>query len=437
MKLNQIVTIASSGIVGIFAGMLLSSGQAKNLTQTLSASVLAGLSVGLTSQIITSNKLASKDNQLITQKRKNELFTSKMLKLNDFLTGVLALKIALVDENKKLVAELEKINSQLNDCDAINSINKSKIFEINSELIKAGKTINTLENNIKQLELEAKQADNDFDNLLEQQTQARVKALKIECVDTLTQPYDEIIEDALTLKNRLVEVAKKLKNRSDDRKEFVLGYADKLNDIASRANENFQKQEQSYLEQIELLNEKVGRYQQLANGNLVEPIYKDVGYALHGKIANDICKEIFRITGMPLEVLGYLQTEDTTRVGYGFSKTADTNAIINTLNQVATEISKELKIHAITNIELSAISPVINLTFRKEPPKPETHESIYKSGLIPASQFCDVVGKATDHKTKGKPTLRVMAATGEGKGIAVKKLTRLFRKYRRLGSLVI
>ncbi|MEL6163503.1 MAG: hypothetical protein AAFR37_06980, partial [Cyanobacteria bacterium J06628_3] len=63
----------------------------------------------------------------------------------------------------------------------------------------------------------------------------------------------------------------------------------------------------------------------------------------------------------------------------------------------------------------------------REKPKLETkEEDIYKYGLIPASQFCDSVSRATDHKTKGKPTLRVMAATGEGKGIAVKNLLAYF-----------
>lgn len=426
MKLNQIVTIASSGIVGIFAGMLLSSGQPKNISQTLSTSVLVGLSIGVSSQIISSNKLASKDRELVTQKRKLDVFTSKMSKLNNFFTGVLALKLSLIDENKRLVIELEKVQQQLLDCGSNDLINIAKISGINNQLVESKKIISTLETKINRLELEAKQADEDFDRSLEYQTQERIRALKIQYIDTLTQPYDDIIEDALILKNRIVEVAKKLKNRSDDRKEFVLGYADKLNDIAGRANENFEREKQSYLEQIELLNEKVGRFQQLANGNLVEPIFKEVGYALHGRIANDIAKELFRSSGIPLEVFGYQQSEETTRVGYGFSKNANSEDIVNVFNQISPDIAKELKIYAITNIELSAISPVINLTFRKEPPKPESIDEIYKAGLIPASQFCDIVAKATDHKTKGKPTLRVMAATGEGKGIVMKNLLAYF-----------
>jgi hypothetical protein len=54
--------------------------------------------------------------------------------------------------------------------------------------------------------------------------------------------------------------------------------------------------------------------------------------------------------------------------------------------------------------------------------KDTTKDDIYKLGLIPASQFCDRLLVATDHTKKGKPTLRVMAATGDGKGIAVKNL---------------
>ncbi len=53
---------------------------------------------------------------------------------------------------------------------------------------------------------------------------------------------------------------------------------------------------------------------------------------------------------------------------------------------------------------------------------PTTNDAMYKQGLIPADQFCDRIYKALDTKQQGKPTLRVMAATGEGKGIALKNL---------------
>ncbi|MEM6401670.1 MAG: hypothetical protein AAF757_15780 [Cyanobacteria bacterium P01_D01_bin.116] len=66
------------------------------------------------------------------------------------------------------------------------------------------------------------------------------------------------------------------------------------------------------------------------------------------------------------------------------------------------------------------------VVLREKPKIEPSKDDIYKFGLIPASQFCDTVAKATDHKKKGKPTLRVMAATGEGKGIAVKNLLAYF-----------
>lgn len=433
MKLNQIITLASTGIFGVLAGFLVTSGQHKNIAQTVGASAVVGVGVSIASQVVNSNKLAKKEKEIADRERELEdkLRTSeKGLKvqltraneqskhfenLTDFLTGILAAKIAIIEENKRVIAELEKVQQQLIDSQEIISTKDTELVNLDNQLVELKQRIN-------QLETEAKQADADFDRVLEAETQAKFN----KWVDDWTQPYDEIILDTLQLKDRLIECTKKLKIRSKDRKEFVLGYTDKLNDIAARAEDNFNKEKSAYLEQIEILNEKVARFQQLANGDLVEPIYKNVGYALHGKIANDIAKELFRITGIPLEVLGYQQAEELTRVGYGFSKSADSTSIVTTIQQLTKDIAKELRIYAIASVELSDISPVIRLNFRKEPPKPETHEAIYKAGLIPAAQFCDTVAKATDHKKKGKPTLRVMAATGEGKGIAVKNLLAYF-----------
>lgn len=70
---------------------------------------------------------------------------------------------------------------------------------------------------------------------------------------------------------------------------------------------------------------------------------------------------------------------------------------------------------------------VAKVTLR-ERPKVESNkkEDIYKAGLIPAQLFGDTIFKALNHKSGGKPTLRVMAATGEGKGIVLKNLLAYF-----------
>ncbi len=65
---------------------------------------------------------------------------------------------------------------------------------------------------------------------------------------------------------------------------------------------------------------------------------------------------------------------------------------------------------------------VANLVLSLRPKKEPDRHAIYKEGLVPASGFCDRIYKALDSKQQGKPTLRVMAATGEGKGIALKNL---------------
>jgi len=329
----------------------------------------------------------------VVEKSKQDLIKSQVSKISEMETV-----------KQSLIKKLETSQNQLEDSQRINDQQFNQIRELNNQII--------------QLQTEAEEESKNFDKLFELRANQRV--------NELTADYDALIEDSLKLKDGLAELMGRVRKKSRSNKEYLVKTIEKGNELMGNVEDKFNVERDNYANQIEILNEKVARLQQELDGILIEPEYLNVGYALHGKIANDIAKLFFELSDIPLKVLGYQQDEELTRVGYGYSKNAIASDIIQSLKNLSVDIAKGLRIHSISSVELSNISPVINLTFRKEPPKPETHEAIYKAGLIPASQFCDTVAKATDTKKKGKPTLRVMAATGEGKGIAVKNLLAYF-----------
>lgn len=429
MKVKQILTLIGTGLVGSLAGFLITSGSHKNTLQSVATGMISAGATAYIQRFIYDNKLAKKERELAElQRNLEEVFrnkerdlknkvtniqrqANKFEKVSEYLAQALVGKLNFLEENRRLVSQLEQMQQYLSDSQDTLDLKNRELQALRSDT-------DLLHQKINQLEQEAIQADLDFDQVLETQVQIRVA----NWVDNWANPYDEIISDTFKLKDKLLNCASKLKTRSQDRKDFVLGYADQLNKVVSNAEENFNRERVANLERIELLNEKVARLQQLVNKDLVEPIFKEVGYSEHGRIANDIAKELFRIGGIPLEVLGFQQTEETTRVGYGYSKSVEVKELIAAIQSLSSQIAKELKIHSINSVTQSEVAPVIHLTFQKEPPKPESVEAIYKAGLIPASQALDIIAKATDHKHKGKPTLRVMAATGEGKGIVVKNL---------------
>ncbi|MEC4811889.1 MAG: hypothetical protein SAK29_01305 [Scytonema sp. PMC 1069.18] len=62
-------------------------------------------------------------------------------------------------------------------------------------------------------------------------------------------------------------------------------------------------------------------------------------------------------------------------------------------------------------------------------PTPTIDDIFRECGVIRADKFCQVVSKHHIDQKNGKPTLRVMSATGGGKGIAVKNLVDYYLKH--------
>jgi len=438
MKFNKL-TIFASGLClssGLALGFYLSGN--KNLAATVGISSVGGAMVyGAVSSQYHQKKIKgiTEDSKQLSEKlnQLNSDTKTELTSLQKHHRDTVELRDKAIAETKTLLSDLATVKTQLSSAQLEKTHTEKDNTRLQDVISQLNQTVESLQQKVIELEelIEDKEAEleefnRDYKENLSKDLEIGFEKRKKEVIAREIKIDAEITSEAIELMQDYKDFVEGIMDNHYKNRELLLD----TNNQAKTHIQNLVNSKNEALSALQEYNERLqldkAILQQRLNGELHEPIYKEVGYALHGKIANDIAKEAFRVAGIPLEVLGYQQTEETTRVGYGFSKTADTDSIIQTLKQISQTIAKELKIHAITNIELSAISPVINLTFRKEPPKPESVEEIYKSGLIPANQFCDVVAKATDHKTKGKPTLRVMAATGEGKGICVKNLLAYF-----------
>jgi hypothetical protein len=94
-----------------------------------------------------------------------------------------------------------------------------------------------------------------------------------------------------------------------------------------------------------------------------------VAYSIEGRIANDIAREIFTTLQIPLAVKGYHTKPDgSTEVGYGFSRSMGSVALVDVLKRHSEAIAKSLRIHKIVSVrQLEIATNMIVLTFRREP----------------------------------------------------------------------
>jgi hypothetical protein len=152
------------------------------------------------------------------------------------------------------------------------------------------------------------------------------------------------------------------------KREIIKNLATSYNANLDELGQLVEKERGHYIEQIELLHEKVGRLQHQINGDLVEPEYLAVAYSVEGRIANDIAKEVFTSLQIPLAVKGYHTKPDgSTDVALGYSRSMGSVAPCRGSEAAIRSDRQITAIHKITSIRKLEIADLLVLTFRREP----------------------------------------------------------------------
>ena len=173
----------------------------------------------------------------------------------------------------------------------------------------------------------------------------------------------------MQLFQELQQWGQKVAHGHQTKREIIQNLARSYNENLLEFGETVKKEHAAYVSQIEILNERVGQLQHQLNGDLIEPEYLPVAYSIEGRIANDIAREIFTTLQIPLAVKGYHTKPDgSTEVGYGFSRSMGSVALVDVLKRHSEAIAKSLRIHKIVSVrQLEIATNMIVLTFRREP----------------------------------------------------------------------
>jgi ribosomal protein S27AE len=190
------------------------------------------------------------------------------------------------------------------------------------------------------------------------------------------------------------------------KREIITNLATQYNQNLDELGDSVETERAHYLEQIEILHEKVGRLQHQLNGDLLEPEYGQFGYAIEGKIANDIARRIWEGLQIPLAVKGYqIKPDGSVDVGYGFSRSIPVEALVGDLSRHSGDLAKWLGIHRITSVRKLEIADLIVFTFRREP---AVKEDTVRLVAGTAEEF---IAYITSHPIR----YRLIADPGQGK----------------------
>jgi len=359
MKNNNGLIIGSG-----FAASLLAFGVTSGLITFKDASIASLLAApaALITHVVTDSKAQKRvresDSKLSKALRELDIAKQSVGKLQDLENKVYYLNLSLEETKKALdlaVVEHEKAYK-------LNQVMREE-KGILAEQVAAFKS------KIEQLQLEVEEWEEQFSDRVEIAADARFQVAKKAEIQKIFDEHDAITSQAMQLFQELQQWGQKVAHGHQTKREIIQNLARSYNENLLEFGESVKKEHAAYVSQIEILNERVGQLQHQLNGDLIEPEYLAVAYSVEGRIANDIAKEVFTTLQIPLVVKGYHTKPDgSTDVGYGFSRSMGSVALVEVLKRQSEAIAKSLRIHKIVSVrQLEIATNMIVLTFRREP----------------------------------------------------------------------
>ncbi len=203
---------------------------------------------------------------------------------------------------------------------------------------------------------------------VEKQTATRVDAARRGEIKQIATEYESLTFQLFSLFERLENWGGGVKESHDAKSMLLKGLVDQYTGTIDGLKSSVQSQTDSYLAQIEILNEKLGRSQAENRGEILEPQYGEFGFDNNGKIANAIAREVFRDLGISLAVKGiHVKSDGVVDVGYGYSRSIAPQSLVEVLSRQSARIATSLRLHRIIGIKKLEISDCIVLSYRTEP----------------------------------------------------------------------
>jgi hypothetical protein len=359
MKNNNGLIIGSG-----FAASLLAFGVTSGLVTFKDASIASLLAApaALITHIATDSKAQKRvresDSKLSKALRELDTAKQSVGKLQDLENKVYYLNLSLEETKKALDLAV---------------VEHEKAYKFNQVIreekgILAGQ-VAAYKSEIEQLQDEIEEWQAQFSDRVELAADAKFQVAKKAEIQKIFDEHDAITSQAMQLFQELQQWGQKVAHGHQTKREIIQNLARSYNENLLEFGETVKKEHAAYVSQIEILNERVGQLQHQLNGDLIEPEYLAVAYSVEGRIANDIAKEVFTTLQIPLAVKGYHAKPDgSTEVGYGFSRSMGSVALVEVLKRHSDSITSSLRIHKITGIKnLEIDTNMIVLTFRREP----------------------------------------------------------------------
>ncbi|QHG20976.1 hypothetical protein [Nostoc sp. ATCC 53789] len=272
-------------------------------------------------------------------------------------------------------SQLESLKDELKEArNTINSLGHNKlestaiIAQLQAKLNQLSTQTQKDTQRIEYLESETEQWELNFKTQVEAEANKRFQLAKSQELEKIYHEHDSITSEAMQLFRRLQNWGEKVAHGHQSKAEIIKSLASSYNENLDEVGEAIANERQNYIEQIELLNERVGQLQQQLAGDLIEPVYGDFGFDINGKIANEIARTLFTDIRLALSVKGFqVKPDGVVDIGYGYSRSVHTLAIAEAISKHSDTLAKKLGLFKITSVRKLEITDCIVVSYRMGP----------------------------------------------------------------------
>jgi hypothetical protein len=359
-----------------FAASVFAFGIASGLISPKDAAIASLFAVpsALTAHIVTDSKAQKRINQADERVTRLQRELATVETKTAFLEDIEARSLHLAEEIDKVRSALDLAIGEHQKASDLNLYLQQTLTTLQAEL-------EATKGKVEELQAECEAWEEEFSDRVSTEAEAKFQQAKKAEIERIFQEHDAITSQAMALFRQLQGWGEKVAHGHAAKREIIKNLAASYNANLEELGESVEKERGHYLQQIELLHEKIGRLQHELAGDLVEPVYGQFGFDQNGRIANAIAEWLWNHHKIPLKVTGFdVGSDGTLTTGYIYPRSMLLEALVKQIEGDSSQITRSLGLYSLEKPQKLQIADVLTVKIRRERPARKADKgSLYRS----------------------------------------------------------
>jgi hypothetical protein len=363
---------------GCLAGVVFTVAATQMPVRTLSISALASATTSFIAYLIVDTRKQNRLNEAEQKARDNRC---KLQKTQGELDSAQVAVGKLTDEASKMKEMLSIAKKGLKNYESDSEKSRLAIADLVGRVNSLETELASCKHKLNEKNADIQAMQENFEDIVQEEAQKLAKEAEKTRIQEVFQEHDEITSQAMHLFRQLQGWGMKVQERHQTLKETARELRSQYAKHIDEYTEKVSKEREALLQQIEILNERIGLLQHQLAGDLVEPQYLECGFDESGRIANALANWLWVNRKIPLKVAGFEAGADgTLTAGFTYSRSTPPEAILKVIEGDSPTIARNLGLYAIEKPTKLQVTDCLVVKVRRDRPARKADKgSLYRS----------------------------------------------------------